>query len=282
MLSCVFVCIGLGALVVRRSLLPLLQRHKAYFGGGTVEVVLPDTPYVVRWVLTVCHLQVLPSRTAAQIVAVTDMQCTWSVVSVFLCHGSCWAVTTKAPLCCSDVRSTTCCTFLLSAAGCLLSCRRHGAAGLEDGTLPFTAIAAARHGFSQLQRLGGLPAVCRHTACLTWHLMVSLVQLRHSNGQPVAVLYCAPAVRQLLEGHVAACEPAADADSDNTSSRSSGTRTRASSSSSVPEPSVLAVFQELQGPVVCFNLLRPSGSWVGHKEVGKLAAIHSICLRTGG
>lgn len=40
--------VGLGALVVRRSLLPLLQQHKAYFGGGTVEVALPDTPHVVR------------------------------------------------------------------------------------------------------------------------------------------------------------------------------------------------------------------------------------------
>lgn len=39
---------GLGALVVRRSLLPLLQQHKAYFGGGTVEVASPDTSYVVR------------------------------------------------------------------------------------------------------------------------------------------------------------------------------------------------------------------------------------------
>jgi hypothetical protein len=39
---------GLGALVVRRSLVPLLQRHKAYFGGGTVEVALPDSPFVVR------------------------------------------------------------------------------------------------------------------------------------------------------------------------------------------------------------------------------------------
>ena len=42
------VAAGLGALVVRRRLLPVLQQGKAYFGGGTVEVVLPDSPYVVR------------------------------------------------------------------------------------------------------------------------------------------------------------------------------------------------------------------------------------------
>lgn len=49
----------------------------------------------------------------------------------------------------------------------------------------------------------------------------------------------------------------------------------------VPDAGVMARFRELQGPVVCFNLVRPDGSWVGHKEVGKLAAIHRICLRTG-
>jgi hypothetical protein len=113
--------------------------------------------------------------------------------------------------------------------------------------------------------------------------MSALLQLRHSNGQPVAVLYCVPAVRQLLDAH-ASCEPAAATASDNATSRSgNGVESSASSSSSsVLEASVLAEFQELQGPVVCFNLLRPNGSWVGHKEVGKLAAIHNICLRTGG
>lgn len=170
-------------------------------------------------------------------------------------------------------------------------CRRSGPAGLEDGTLPFTAIAAARHGFSQLRRLGGLPAVSRHTACLTWHLMLQLKQLRHSNGQPAAVLYCSPAVHQLLEAHIPNSRQHGSSAVSSTNS-SSGCRensaaetysssSSSSNSSSVPEPSVLARFRELQGPVVCFNLMRPDGSWVGHKEVGKLAAIHSICLRTG-
>jgi molybdenum cofactor sulfurtransferase len=161
-----------------------------------------------------------------------------------------------------------------------LCCRRAGAAGLEDGTLPFTAIAAARHGFSQLQRLGGLPAISRHTACLSWHLMQQLMQLQHSNGLPVAVLYCAPAVRQLLLDHKAGCKhEQGPSSSTNSSSNSSGSS--CSSDWVVPEPSVLACFRERQGPVVCFNLLRPDGSWVGHKEVAKLAAIHNICLRTG-
>eukprot|EP00775_Hariotina_reticulata_P009146 gene9146-9314_t len=39
--------------------------------------------------------------------------------------------------------------------------------------------------------------------------------------------------------------------------------------------------EEYEGPVVSFNLLRADGSWVGHKEVAKLAQIHGICVRTG-
>ncbi|KAG0579095.1 hypothetical protein KC19_4G072700 [Ceratodon purpureus] len=36
-----------------------------------------------------------------------------------------------------------------------------------------------------------------------------------------------------------------------------------------------------QGPVVTFNLKRADGSWVGHREVEKLAALENIQLRTG-
>lgn len=36
-----------------------------------------------------------------------------------------------------------------------------------------------------------------------------------------------------------------------------------------------------QGPIVTFNLKRADGSWVGHREVEKLAALENIQLRTG-
>lgn len=35
------------------------------------------------------------------------------------------------------------------------------------------------------------------------------------------------------------------------------------------------------GPVISFNLKRPDGSWVGHREVEKLASLSGIQLRTG-
>ena len=45
--------------------------------------------------------------------------------------------------------------------------RRPGAAGHEDGTAHFLAIAALRHGFAALERAGGLPAIELHTAAIT-------------------------------------------------------------------------------------------------------------------
>lgn len=47
-LRAVHVTAGLGALVVRRSVLPLLTHHKAYFGGGTVAVSCAEEDWVVR------------------------------------------------------------------------------------------------------------------------------------------------------------------------------------------------------------------------------------------
>lgn len=45
-------------------------------------------------------------------------------------------------------------------------------------------------------------------------------------------------------------------------------------------PPVLAGM-EAQGPVLAFNLLRPSGEYVGYAEVERLAELHGIQLRTG-
>lgn len=45
--------------------------------------------------------------------------------------------------------------------------RAEAPAGFEDGTQPFLAVAALRQGWRLIRRLGGLPAVERHTAALT-------------------------------------------------------------------------------------------------------------------
>ena len=50
---------------------------------------------------------------------------------------------------------------------------RPGAAGFEDGTSSYLAIAALRHGFAQLQRIGGFPAISQHTCSLSRCALVS-------------------------------------------------------------------------------------------------------------
>lgn len=137
-----------------------------------------------------------------------------------------------------------------------MHCRRPGHAGLEDGTLPFTAIAAARHGFRFLQRLGGFPAISRHAHSLAQHLAHSLIALRHPNGQPAAEVY----------GWGMAGAKAAVA-GPGTMAGPTVTEARAEAS--------------CQGPTVAFNLLRADGSYVGYAEVRSLAALHGLHLRCG-
>ncbi|GIL77285.1 hypothetical protein Vretifemale_6749, partial [Volvox reticuliferus] len=147
-------------------------------------------------------------------------------------------------------------TVEVAVADQLYHVRRNGAPGLEDGTPPFTSVVAARHGFNFLHSLGGLPAVHHHSCCLARWLVARLAAMRHANGAPVAVIYgrwCAAAA--------AAAAAAATA----------GTSAVGAAVASLPD----------HGPTVSFNLLRPDGSWVGHAEVARLAAMHGLHLRTG-
>eukprot|EP00850_Spirogloea_muscicola_P015730 SM000123S25842 [mRNA] locus=s123:199195:205729:+ [translate_table: standard] len=110
-------------------------------------------------------------------------------------------------------------------------------AWLEDGTTSFLSIAALKHGFAAITRLG-MPAIGRHTGVLTMYLGSKLAALRHGNRKPVCVLYGS----HDFQGDV-----------DSLTKR--------------------------QGPIVTFNILRADGSWVGHREVEKLAVLHGIHLR---
>ena len=55
--------------------------------------------------------------------------------------------------------------------------RAEAPAGFEDGTQPFLAVAALRQGWRLIRRLGGLPAVERHTAALTRCVCVGLMHV---------------------------------------------------------------------------------------------------------
>lgn len=67
--------------------------------------------------------------------------------------------------------------------------RRPGAAGLEDGTLPFLSLPAVLRGFAFLDRCGGLPTVAAHASAVARHLAERLTAAQHANGAPLCVLY---------------------------------------------------------------------------------------------
>ncbi|XP_076830610.1 molybdenum cofactor sulfurase [Brachyhypopomus gauderio] len=61
----------------------------------------------------------------------------------------------------------------------------------EDGTIPFLDIISLHHGFDALLKLtGGMRNVQLHTFGLARYTYMILSSLRHSNGRPVARIYC--------------------------------------------------------------------------------------------
>lgn len=64
-------------------------------------------------------------------------------------------------------------------------CLKKSASMVEDGTVAFLGIAALKHGFDALQRVGGMAPIERHTSCLASELHQMLLALRHTNGEPV-------------------------------------------------------------------------------------------------
>jgi molybdenum cofactor sulfurtransferase len=59
----------------------------------------------------------------------------------------------------------------------------------EDGTLPFLDIVNLKPGFDTMQYLGGIDSVQRHVTCLGRYMSEQLQSLKHSNGNPMLLLY---------------------------------------------------------------------------------------------
>ncbi|XP_012937737.1 molybdenum cofactor sulfurase, partial [Aplysia californica] len=60
----------------------------------------------------------------------------------------------------------------------------------EDGTPPYLSIISLRHGLDTVQRLaGGMEKVSRHVFAVARYFYSSLKNLRHGNGQPLALIY---------------------------------------------------------------------------------------------
>lgn len=59
----------------------------------------------------------------------------------------------------------------------------------EDGTVDFLGIASLKHGFHQLEALGGIEAVAAHVTSLQKWGASQLIRLRHGNGQRLLTLF---------------------------------------------------------------------------------------------
>jgi molybdenum cofactor sulfurtransferase len=62
-------------------------------------------------------------------------------------------------------------------------------ASLKNGTVHFRGIAALRHGFDELDRLGGMVAIKQHTTTLAAELVRRMRALEHENGRPAVAIY---------------------------------------------------------------------------------------------
>eukprot|EP00462_Mataza_sp_D1_P021002 CAMPEP_0175126612 /NCGR_PEP_ID=MMETSP0087-20121206/3950_1 /TAXON_ID=136419 /ORGANISM="Unknown Unknown, Strain D1" /LENGTH=740 /DNA_ID=CAMNT_0016408543 /DNA_START=37 /DNA_END=2259 /DNA_ORIENTATION=- len=121
----------------------------------------------------------------------------------------------------------------------------------EDGTVPFTSVAALPYGFDCLEKQLSLAGIRKHVTALTSFTVAELAALRHFNGQPVCEVY----------GH--------DTSQFNASPKPGDEDTQASP------------YCTPHGPIVTFNLFWPCGDYVGYAEVEKLSAAANIQLRTG-
>ena len=114
---------------------------------------------------------------------------------------------------------------------------------LQHGTAHFRGISQLQHGFDEIDSLGGMPRIERHTMALTKELVQRFMELRHGNDQRVVRLYgpWGSSVDRFRQECVR------------------------------------------NGPTVAFNILRSDGSVAGYNEVTKLAALHDppIQLRGG-
>ena len=127
-------------------------------------------------------------------------------------------------------------------------------AWLEDGTQHFLGIASLRYGFTMLQRRGGMKTIGARAAELCMKLVTSMSEMTHSTGISLVELYGSH------QRHIAIH--------------------RRSVTTAERNASILR-YMEHQGPIIAFNLKWRDGSPVGYSEVGRLAALRRIRLRTG-
>ena len=188
--------------------------------------------------------------------------------------------------------------------------RRSGAEGFEDGTLPFTAIAAIPAGFRSLARLAedppahdgdgdwdeksaptqdgdstqnqnrgrrrgsreGAERADAHAFAVAARCVESLLSLKHRDGSPVVVLYGGGWLNTELNTEL-------NTGPSNTGPSNTGPSNAMDTSPGVRVGSPLGVTG--QGPTVAFNVLRMDGTHVGYAAVERACAASGVHVRTG-
>jgi molybdenum cofactor sulfurtransferase len=157
--------------------------------------------------------------------------------------------------------------------------KRDASARLEDGTVNFLDIVAARKGFELLEALG-IDAITRHVDALTKYAFARLAAMRHpSNGAPLAEIYGAHA-RVWATGETAPTLPGAPVPCSTTNGPCA---TGEGGACTAPEAGTRRVtgVSARQGPILTFNILHSDGTVRGYSAVEQLASRAGFHIRTG-
>jgi selenocysteine lyase/cysteine desulfurase len=140
----------------------------------------------------------------------------------------------------------------------------------EDGTLPFSSVAAVEAGLRRINAIG-MPEIEQHTASLRSYLAHALVGLKHHNGSPAAVVYGpAPGTKLPVE---------------DTDDRGRSRRHPPLFPFNTPNVLTTAPHPRLpgakSGSICAFNMLGADGRLVPYSHVEELASVEGISVRTG-
>lgn len=124
---------------------------------------------------------------------------------------------------------------------------------LVNGTVHYRGIAELKHGFDELEKVGGSDKILLHTRCLACEMVNRLRLLCHPGGKQAVIIYGAWTSWKSNEVQYDSLEQ------------------------------MRGQLDQMPGPTIAFNVLRSDGSFVGYSEVSNLAALSNprIHLRTG-
>ncbi|KAG2491424.1 hypothetical protein HYH03_010212 [Edaphochlamys debaryana] len=247
---------GLGALVARKGALQLLSRHKAYWGGGTVEVAVADRPYQVRRPGHAGLEDGTPAFTAAAAArhgfAFLSRLGGPRAVHAHACGLARWLAERLAGLRHANGAPVA---VLYGRWPAAIAAARNEASASSAGRAAGGAACPAEKG----AKAPGNGATGAHAVHRTAHAGAVRAATNDSGSDS-----------DVRTDDYASADEATASDTDGLGR---GHRGELEGEDQERAP--------LHGPTLAFNLQRSDGSWVGHAEVARLAALHGLHVRSG-